>query len=286
MTDFIIETDLGHDPDDLFTLCHLVEAGHRIVALGLSAGSPEQVRLAAGLRDAFNMDFEIGVQKPNAKSEQLGIHDEIAKRRGWGLQTSDGPSSQVFERALQKHMNANVLIIGPATGFGEVAHLAEGRNLTFQGGFLPYSLHAPEIRDPKFEGVQSTPTFNFNGDRNAVQKILDAKIGCRHFCGKNVCHTIVLKRESLPAFSIPRTAAGEIYDEALRLYFAKHEEKKLHDPTAFVCHTHPDVPVWFTGKPTKLGSGWTTVPDYSLNCDYILCDVIRPRLWQHIFNRT
>lgn len=44
MTDFIIETDLGHDPDDLFTLCHLVEAGHRIVALGLSAGSPEQAR--------------------------------------------------------------------------------------------------------------------------------------------------------------------------------------------------------------------------------------------------
>lgn len=167
-----------------------------------------------------------------------------------------------------------------------MAHLAEGRNLTFQGGFLPYSLHLPQVILPQFEYKTSVPTFNFNGDRRAVEKILEAKLGCRHFCGKNVCHTITLTREDVCQFAPPRTVAGEIYDEALHLYFSKHSDKKLHDPTAFVCHTHPDVPVWFNGKPAKLGSGWTTVSDNSLNCDYILCDVDRPRLWKHIFDRT
>lgn len=282
MTDFIIETDLGHDPDDLFTICHLIEAGHNIVALGLSAGSPEQQAFAVGFREVVRMDFEIGVQKADARSEQLGIHSDIAKRRFWNSGVADGMSSDVFARAMVKHPNADILIIGPATGIGNSVHLAgRDRRLTFQGGFLPYSQNYPQVRLPQFEGKGCIPTFNFNGDRGAVDKILASD--CRlQFCGKNVCHTVVLSAEHLVKFAGMRTEAGHIYHEALGLYFRKHFDKKLHDPTALVCHLHPEVGTWVKGTPMRLKDGWTTVTgDHS-----ILADINRDLLWHHIFNRT
>jgi len=41
MGKFIVETDLGHDPDDFFALCHLITAGHELVAVSIVPGAPE-----------------------------------------------------------------------------------------------------------------------------------------------------------------------------------------------------------------------------------------------------
>jgi hypothetical protein len=71
----------------------------------------------------------------------------------------------------------------------------------------------------------------------------------------------------------------------MRLYLDKHEEKKFHDPTALVCHLHPDeVVVWVRGRVAKKEQGWTT--DIDPDGDHVLADVKRERLWQHLLNWT
>lgn len=283
MEPFLIESDLGHDPDDLFCVCHLAEMGLPIAALGLVPGNPEQVALACGLRRHFGLNFLIGVAKAEAKPERLRMHARLMERFGWREGVADGPSDQIFGKVLHHHPKAQCLVIGPAKGLGKVAHRLTGR-MTFQGGFLPYSLHRPSRPVEKFEGQHAVATFNFNGDRGAVDAILAAPLRSRQFCGKNVCHGVVLTREMVGRFAPPRNAAGEVYLEAVRLYFEHHDEKKLHDPTALICHLDPDVGTWFRGRPQRAGSGWTTV--FDPEGDMVLADVDHERLWGRLLSRT
>lgn len=287
---FIIETDLGHDPDDLFTLCHLWEAGHTILALGLVPGSPEQVHLATGLRKRLQLDFLVGVAKPFAQSEKLGIHDKLIARLGFVATIADGSNAEVFSQAFRKQVDAEVLAIGPAPGLRETCSFAQG-NLTFQGGFLPYSLYRPEEELPQFEGKTEMPTFNFNGCRDAVERVLAAPFKRRQFCGKNVCHSILLTRGLSSLMDLtqtigcgPAAEACGVYEEARKLYFTKHQEKKLHDPVALVCHLRPEIATWFRGFPIRQGSGWSVRPDPE--GDFILADIDREKLWHHLLNRS
>jgi hypothetical protein len=284
VADFIIETDLGHDPDDLFCICHLVEAGHNVLAMGLVPGCRGQVTLACGLRELFGLDYEIGIQKDAAKDEKLGIHDDLACYYGFSIQHSyaDGLSQDVFRRALTKNPDADLLIIGPAPGLGKVADLARGK-MTFQGGFLPYSLHRPSNPLPQFEGKEYVPTFNFNGDRKAVDALQTAPLALRRYCGKNVCHGVVLDRKRAEGLSEPKNSAGEVYTRAVKLYLERHEAKKMHDPTALACHLHPEIATWFRGRPMRNSHGWTTFP--YCDGDYVLADVDHERLWDVILNR-
>jgi len=296
MADFIIETDLGHDPDDLFCICHLIEAGHRILALGLVSGSYEQLFLAHGLRQHLGQDFLIGIQKDDAlpgkarTRERLGIHSDLINHYGWDKLDvyAHDLSQNVFKTALTENPEAEILVIGPAPGLGKVAasddkELFRGRTMTFQGGFLPYSLHRPSNPLPQFEGKEAVPTFNFNGDRKAVDALLNAPFALRRFCGKNVCHGIYLDQKRSEGFLEPRNAAGEVYTRAVRMYLERHEGKKMHDPTALACHLYPDIATWFRGQPRRKDSGWTTHP-WS-NGDYVLADVDHERLWEVILGR-
>jgi hypothetical protein len=62
------------------------------------------------------------------------------------------------------------------------------------------------------------------------------------------------------------------------LYLENHPAKKWHDPTAAVCHLHPEIGTWVRGRVTKLGGGWGTVADEA--GDLILADIDRDALWQ------
>ncbi len=152
-----------------------------------------------------------------------------------------------------------------------------------QGGFLPYHCHdVPCIRLPQFEGKPSMPSFNMNGDRKAVEAICAATIGVRRFAGKNVCHTIVFNRDALTKLATPRDPASELYSLGMKLYLERREEKKFHDPTALVCHLHPEVGVWVRGRVEKYKDGWTTA--VHPEGDFVLADVDRERLWHHLLN--
>jgi hypothetical protein len=283
MQPYLIETDLGHDPDDLFCICHLAELGLPIAAVGLVPGCPEQVALACGLRKQLGLNFLIGVSKPNAKPEHLGVHAKLMANFNWSEGCADGLNEQVFTQALERHPEAQCLAIGPAPGLGKTADRLRGR-MMFQGGFLPYSLHTPTRPVEKFLGQQGVQTFNFNGDRRAVDAILRAPLQERRFCGKNVCHAIILTKTLAEQMAPARNIAGEIYLLAIKLYLEYHDTKKMHDPTALACHLHPEIGTWFRGRPQKLGTGWTTAADPQ--GDFVLADVDHERLWQHLLNRS
>lgn len=280
MTRFIIETDLGHDPDDFLTICHLLAAGHEIVAMSLVPGAPGQVNLANLIRKRTGQDFSIGVAKEVTKQEHLGVHERIMDRHGVTACVPDGGSANIVASALDTYPDVHVLVIGPGVGLEKAIVGRTTPALTFQGGFLPYSRHVPQVRLDKFEGKEAVPTFNFNGARGAVDAVLGATIGRRQFVGKNICHTLTLNREAFAGFSQARCEASRLYRLCAELYLQKHEEKKLHDPTALVCHLHPEVGVWYRGAPIRRGSGWTTEP----GTDFVLADVYRNHLWHHLRN--
>ena len=277
---FIVETDLGHDPDDFLTICHLVSAGHEIVAMSLVPGSPEQVNLAALIRRRLDQNFTIGAAKPGAKPENLGVHHSLMAEEGAVHTVPDGASAEILTPAFLKDPDADVLVIGPAMGLGKMVSSTRINSLTFQGGFLPYGLYRPSTVLTKFEGKESVGTFNFNGDRKAVDEILKADVGVRRFVGKNVCHTIVFDKTSYERLAPPRDEASRLYRRCVELYLKKHEDKKLHDPTALVCHLHPSIGTWFNGTPVRHKDGWTTIP----GLNFVLADVNRETLWEHLLN--
>lgn len=280
MSKFIVETDLGHDPDDFFALCRLITAGHELVAVSVVPGAPEQVKLASFLRERTGQRFLIGVAKKDAKSEKLGVHDKLMDRERAGEGKADGASEDVLRDAFDNHPNSDVLIIGPAVGVGKVITGRTVGRLTFQGGFLPYSLHRPTVTESKFEGAEWIGTFNFNGDRKAVEKIVAADVSRRQFVGKNVCHTVLYNRERHDGLAPARDEASRLFRVCMDLYLEKHDEKKFHDPTALACHLHPEIGTWYAGRPMKREGGWTTEP----GADKVLADVDRDRLWRSLLN--
>ncbi|MBA4192622.1 MAG: hypothetical protein C0467_32035 [Planctomycetaceae bacterium] len=285
MPDVIVETDLGHDPDDLFALCYLAAARVAIRAITIVPGDPDQLAVARLFARVTGIDISIGASHlTGRKPSSGGIHHALLKHFGLPRDAeADGPGEQVVATAMGRFPDAELFIIGPCTSTARYLARPDARvprRVTMQGGFLGYHLHSPTIRLPEFEGKEWMPTFNLNGDRKGAAVLMAAPVPDRRLVGKNVCHTILYDaavHASMP--SPPRgNAAAELFRLAMNLYLANHASKKWHDPTAAVCHLHPEIGTWVRGRVTKIGSGWGTVLDET--GDHILADIDRNALWE------
>jgi pyrimidine-specific ribonucleoside hydrolase len=283
MIDLIVETDLGHDPDDFFTLCYLAGAGVRLRAISVVPGDRDQLAVARMLVRVLGLDIPIGASKPDSKKTSSGgMHYDVLDHFGYPREAdSDGPGHEVIAQVAQQHPDCEFLVIGPCTSTGR--YLMQGgappRKLTMQGGFLGYHLYAPSVRLPAFEGKEWMPTFNLNGDRKGADRLLAAAIPDRRFVGKNVCHTILYDRarhETMPPAD-PSNLATVLFAVGMEAYLRTHGEKKWHDPTAAACHLHPEIGTWVRGRVTRAESGWGTVLDPE--GDRILADIDRDALW-------
>jgi pyrimidine-specific ribonucleoside hydrolase len=284
MPPVIVETDLGHDPDDLFALCYLAAAGTEIAAVTVVPGDPDQLAVARLLAKVIGRDIPVGASKlGRTKPSSGGVHHRLLDHFGVPRAAEpDGSGEQVIADALALHPDAEFVIIGPCTSTARYLARPDAvvpRRVTLQGGFLGYHLHSPAIRLPEFEGKEWMPMFNLNGDRRAAQVVLAAPVADRRFVGKNVCHTVVYDRavhETMPP-PPPDNPAAALFRLAMDLYLEVHPGKKWHDPTAAVCHRHPGIGSWVRGRATKLGGGWGTVADEG--GDRVLADVDRAALW-------
>lgn len=275
----IIETDLGHDPDDFFAICYLVAAGVDIKSLLITPGDPDQLAIANLLRDELQLDCSIGVSHINRTKLSSGsIHHELLKKYGRPLVGYSDGLGHEYLKGL-KTQDHDLFIIGPAASVGK--YLKDGgtpfQRATMQGGFAPYSFYRPAITLDKFEGQKWMPTFNLGGDRKGGEAFLGADM-LRQMVGKNICHTVEFTPSRLSRFKAPKNRASELFTEAADLYFAKHESKKFHDPTAAVLHLHPEVGLWADGKTTKLEGGYTTYPGE----DKVLVDLDYEAMWTHM----
>lgn len=289
MPDLIIETDLGHDPDDLFAISYLAAAGARIRAITIVPGDPDQLVVARLLSRVLGLDIPVGASHlTGRKPSSGGVHHALLRHFGSPFRAEpDGPGEQVIAAAIDRHPDAELFIIGPCTSTARYLARPDARiprRVTMQGGFLGYHLHAPVVRLPEFEGKDWMPTFNLNGDRKGAAVLTAAAVADRQFVGKNVCHTVVYDA-AIHATMPPPPAdnpAAELFRLAMEMYLESHPAKKWHDPTAAACHLHPEIGTWVRGRVTKLGGGWGTVADEA--GDSILADIDRDALWEKFRN--
>jgi len=287
----IIETDIGNDPDDFFTLCYLIAAGVNIDAIVITPGGFAQVAITKLLLEECGLNIPVGVSDVDKVNGNVNdMHSKIVHENRsctWLASVKhDGYGHDII--ASVANNESEFLIIGPATNIGR--HLSsrlffKASKATMQGGFLPYHLHNHDVvRLDSFEGKKFVPTFNLNGNRQAGLQFLDADISRRNMVGKNVCHTILFDKDMHQKMSYNNHPASILFKMGMDIYLKKHNDKKFHDPVAAVCHLHPEIGTWVRGKTIKETSGWTT--ELREDGDFILADIDRERFWEHITQWT
>jgi len=280
----VIETDLGHDPDDYFAILYLIAAGVDVRALFITPGDPDQIAIARLICDEVGLNIPIYAGKANRTKNSSGsIHHELLK--GYGRPLEAEPDGLGREHVGEFEGN-DLFIIGPLTSIG--AYLRDNPEAKFgrpvmQGGFCPYSLYRPKKPLDKFEGKEFVQTFNLNGNRKGAMHFLGHEFKNRYhrfMVGKNICHTVEFNGDRFREFIAPPNRAAELFCEGARLYLARHGGKKFHDPTAACCYLHPEIGIWMPGKTVKMESGWTTEKrEDSFGSDLILVDIDYDELW-------
>jgi inosine-uridine nucleoside N-ribohydrolase len=284
----IVETDIGRDPDDYFALLYLISTGINIKAICISPGDPDQIAVARFLCEKLGVDCPIGAGKPDRdKSSCSGFHTALLKRHGAPLKAeADGLGKDIINDYYGSE--DDLFLCGPLNSVGKYLRMYPCRvhkKVTMQGGFLGYHLHTHDCpKLEKFIGKSEVPTFNLNGDKKGGEAFIKAPIEDRKFVSKNVCHTIVYDTKihkyvkSVP----PNNFASQLLREGMDLYLEKHPEgKKFHDPSAAVCHLHPDVATWVRGDLYRKGGGWgTSVSDNGKS--QITAAINYDLLWKYI----
>lgn len=275
-----IETDLGRDPDDLFSILWLISQGVKIYNICITPGDTDQIAIASFLRKELDLDFHILIPKGNrekrvGKTSSGGVHYKLLKKYGAPLEGSP----DLFLKPFDERM-LHLLSIGPLTNVLDYfSSINPYINVTIQGGFCPYSIHRPEVTLEKFEGEEYIPTFNFGGDLSAAD-FAHAYFKNAHYVGKNVCHTLEYDSSKIP--TRPSNRAGELFIEVSKLYFEKHKSKKFHDPLAAVLSRDRSIGKWVNGTPSRHNGKYTTeVGDVTTK---VLVDVDREKFWEYIRN--
>ncbi len=279
----IVETDLGRDPDDFFALCYLAYAGVDIRAITITPGDPDQIAVARMFCKEVGLNIPIGSSHPGRdKTSSGGMHYHLLDKYKHSFSSKpDNIGWRAIEETYNSYPDSEFFIIGPATNVGRFLDQTNAKisRATMQGGFVGYDLYSPQIRLGKFEECQSQPTFNLNGDRPAGDIFINADIVERRFVSKNICHTVVYNKERYKSFAWKDCAAAKLFNDGMSHYLSKHSEKKFHDPTAAVCHLHPEVATWIRGNVIRMGKGWGSVPNPE--GDYLIVDIDYEQLWSY-----
>jgi inosine-uridine nucleoside N-ribohydrolase len=279
----IIQTDIGNDPDDLFAIAYLIAAGVHVRAVVISPGDPHQVAICRLLLDRAGVSAPIGVGKLDRTGHDAsGIHRQLLRRHGRSEQCDhDGDGADIIANIVRDDPSVELFVIGPVMSVGRFLKsnpTATFTRATMQGGFLAYHQHSFNCpRIDKFEGADWQDTFNLNGDRKGADHFLKAAIADRRMVGKNVCHTVWFTDERLGQLR-PQSAAAEFFVEAAELLLDANDAKKFHDPTAAVCHLHPEVGSWVRGRTVRKDRGWGT--ELADDADHILAAVEYEKLWE------
>lgn len=299
----IIETDIGRDADDFFALCYFVAAGAKIKAITITPGDSDQVAVAKFLLKELGIDAPVGIPDPSrTKSSSTPFHTDFLRGYKYPVTAKhDGLGHEIIYQVRKDDPDVQLFVCGPVSNVAEFfrKHSMGFCQATMQGGFCSYRIQdivdplyqapwrADAIRLPKFMGLETCPTFNLNGDKEGGLDFIGHPLIKRRFVGKNVCHSVVFDKEKNTMFSeedLKKNRALQIFHEAGGFYFSKHPEKKFHDPTAAVCHMHPEIAHWVKGKLYRKEGKWGThlVEDG----DDICIELDRDALWLHMLSGT
>lgn len=247
---YIFDMETG-DPDDVLTLLFI--ASHPSVelrAVTITPGSGEQVSLVRWLLQELGL---IGVRLGATRwPENADKHGCLRGNfyRAFGRSPEGEPKCEDAATVLLECCDERTtLVTGAAvTNLGaalELDRFCLGRWVA-QGGFAGEGVVPRSLQMPKFEGMETCPTWNFNGNPKAAQAALQSpQIGRRVCVSKNVCHRVVYDeawhaRLSDAAAATAAAAAGtrrakafEMMRGSMGAYLERNPGgKKLHDPLA------------------------------------------------------
>jgi pyrimidine-specific ribonucleoside hydrolase len=238
-------------------------------------------------------DVLIGVPELGRKKEQpTNIHRDLLDKYKFPYYSSRAVYSLNILDCIARNANLEFFGCGPLKNFGHCLLppcTLKINRATMQGGFIGYDVHGlPCKKLAKFEGKVKVATFNLNGDKKGALRFLEMEnIRERRFVSKNVCHTVTYDKrvheivKSVP----PKDRASELLREGMDLRFKSNPEGKVfHDPTAAVCHIHPEIATWVRAKLYCEKGEWGANLDD--NGDYIIVDVDQEKIWNHIANGT
>jgi pyrimidine-specific ribonucleoside hydrolase len=285
--ELIVETDIGHDPDDFFALCYLFSAGVDIRAILLTPGDESQVAIVKFLINELSPNTLIGVPLIGRhREEPTSVHRQLLEKYKYPLHSSECLLSEGLLND-RLHPVTELFICGAVKNIGRYlsTHQVQITKATMQGGFIGYDEHGIKVPQlDKFKGRNTVATFNLNGDVKGSTAFLEANIQERRFVSKNVCHTIVYNTDVHRRVmqTPPRNRASELLREGMGLYLKRHPKgKKFHDPSAAVCHLHPEIATWVNAKLYREKGQWGAHVNGTTN-DKIIVDIDYDKLWEHI----
>jgi inosine-uridine nucleoside N-ribohydrolase len=284
----IMETDIGRDPDDVFALLYLLEAGARFRAVTVSPGDRDQIALVRWLLNRLGVSVPVGAARFLPEKRSLSApHVEMLAADGLteALADADGPGASVIAAALADDPDCTFFCCGPVQNLGAYLTTLDPAEpfparVTMQGGFIGYDVHGlPVERLEKFEGKERVATFNLGGSKSGSALLLERAVRPR-FIGKNVCHTLFYTPDRHAGLA----PGGEPYRLFRRLmdgYFARQDAKAMHDLTAAVGHLHPDLFTFYGGELYREQGEYGTRPADPPR-HFVAADVDRERLWEAI----
>lgn len=245
--DLILDMET-QDPDDALTLC--LVAGHpgaALRAVTVTPGSRQQVGLVRKILRRLGRDeVPVGARLPETDKRHVSaFHD-----RWLGdlpAEDPDGLGHEVLARALTDFPAATLLtgaaLQNPRLLLENHPEVSVARWVG-QGGFAGDSVVPPEHRLEKFEGRETCPTYNFNGDPEGARRMLeDPRVEARQLVSKNVCHGVVYDAD-LHARLAPerhRHPGLDLLVEGMETYLERGGGKKFHDPLAACVALRPEV---------------------------------------------
>ncbi|MCP3099276.1 nucleoside hydrolase [Myxococcus sp. K15C18031901] len=256
------------DPDDALTLCLL--ATHPDVTLRAVTVTPG-TRLQVGvvrhlLARAGRSDVPVGARNPAAERESLSpFHTK------WlgpvPPSEPDALAHEVLALTLGRFPEATLLTGAPLQN---LRLLLDGhpevtlRRWVAQGGFAGDNVVPPEHRLPKFEGLRTCPTFNFNGDpKGALLALSSDRIGRRELVSKNVTHGVAYDgafHERMRPYRATTPGLALIFEAMERYLRDRPEGKLLHDPIAACAAIDPGIATWTEVKMVRERGEWGSEP--------------------------
>jgi len=226
------------DPDDPMTLALL--ATHPqvdLVGVTVVPGSIEQMKFVRGVLDRLGReDVTIGSGDPDRDEGGINMKSYQRLFGDWSNEIPTVWPAKTLLEDLFRNNDDITLVTG--------APMKNMKNLEVyparwvgQGGFAGDSVVPEAYRLDKFTGMETCPTFNFNGCPEGAFNLLNAPIYTRMLVSKNVCHGIVYDEVMHSCVEPYRGchAGLDFVMDAMERYLEKRDGKKWHDPLAACC---------------------------------------------------
>lgn len=226
------------DPDDVFTLCFL--SSHpkvNLVSVTITPGSKHQVGLVKEVLHRLGRD-DISVGSKNKDHPKECVSQFHYNWLGKiGPSEPDDIGCNILLNSLNKYPNLTIVCGASLGNIGALLDLnTQLKRIVVQGGFAGDSVVPPEYRLDKFNGKETCPTFNLNGNvPSALNVVATNLIKRKLFVSKNVCHGFIYDmpmHERLKPYKDNYIGLSMLFNGMEKYLKNTPTGKAFHDPLA------------------------------------------------------